>query len=351
MKFLACLFGCALALSVSGAELDFNFAEYSEGTSLTNFHAVLAGEGAPPAWKIISAEVPSGFLAPGGKAPLLEHSDVLAQTSDDMTDRRFPMYIYDGSTFGDFSLKARFEAVSGINEQTAGLVFRYQNASNYYVVRVSALEKNVSLHKVIDGEDVWHYGLPLDISAGAWHELKVESSGNYITCSLDGQKVLPTITDSTHVLPNGKIGFWTKSDAVTYFANAAVSYTPLVPAAQQMVDEVVKQQSKLLGLQIYTLVGTNATRILASKDRSEVGQPGTDAELLAIQNGTVSLGRERGIVLVTMPLHDRNGEYIAAMRVKMKSFFGETQDSSVTRAMMIQKSLELLCTSADSLYN
>ncbi len=50
-----------------------------------------------------------------------------------------------------------------------------------------------------------------------------------------------------------------------------------------------------------------------------------------------------------MPLHDRNGEYIAAMRVKMRSFFGETQDNAVTRARLVQKALEAFCTSAENL--
>lgn len=77
-----------------------------------------------------------------------------------------------------------------------------------------------------------------------------------------------------------------------------------------------------MNLQIYTLCGTNATRILASKDLAERGQPGTDAELAAIQSGTVSMGRDHRDVLVTMPLHDHNGEYIAAVRVKLRSFLG-----------------------------
>jgi hypothetical protein len=57
------------------------------------------------------------------------------------------------------------------------------------------------------------------------------------------------------------------------------------------------------------------------------------------------------MVIVTMPLHDRNGEYIAAMRVKLKPFFGETQDSAVTRARMVQRNLEQLCPSAENLRN
>jgi hypothetical protein len=338
-----------LSLSVPGAEIRFTFGEQAEGTTPTNFESVLHGSGVPPVWKIVSASVPSGFQAFGTKAPLLNSGTVLAQTSQDPTDERYPMFVYRDASFADFTFTTRFEAVSGVAEQMAGLVFRYQNSSNFYVVRVSILGKNIAFYKVINGEIVSPVRLPLQIAAGTWHELKLESSGIYLDCSVDGQKALPTITDNDVKQPEGRIGFWTKSDAVTYFADATVSYIPKIPAAQQMVNGIIEGRPKLLGLQIYTQTGTNIPSVLASKFPSEVGKPGSNAELLAIQDGTVSLGFDHGTVLVTMPLHDRNGEYIAAMRVKLKSFFGETQDNAVTRARMVQKDLEQLCTSADNL--
>ena len=35
--------------------------------------------------------------------------------------------------------------------QMAGMVFRFQNASNFYVVRASALGHNVRFYKMVDG--------------------------------------------------------------------------------------------------------------------------------------------------------------------------------------------------------
>ena len=45
-------------------------------------------------------------------------------------------------------------------------------------------------------------------------------------------------------------------------------------------------------------------------------------------------------MLITLPLHDHNGEYIAAVRVRLKSYFGETQDHALTRARMIVKQMQ-----------
>ncbi len=350
MRFLAFLFSCVLAWPVAGAELHFDFGEYSEGTTLTNFHAALLGGGVPPVWKIIGANVPSGFMSPGNKAPLMNHTTVLAQTSEDMTGERYPMYIYDGMMFKNFSLSTQFKVVSGITEQMAGVVFRYQNSSNFDVVRISVLGKNIAAYKVANGQIVSPLAFPLQIQAGTWHTLQVDCTGFNVDCLVDGKDVMQVIPDKTSP-PLGQIGFWTKSDSVTCFSQVTVNYAPLIPAAQQMVDAMIQKRPALLGLQIYTLTTNNTTSVLASKNLAEVGKPGTDAELMAIQSGTVSLGREHGAVLVTMPLHDRNGEYIAAMRVKLKSFFGETQDNAVTRAMMVQKDLEQLCPAAENLQN
>ena len=41
-----------------------------------------------------------------------------------------------------------------------------------------------------------------------------------------------------------------------------------------------------------------------------------------------------------MPLRDRNGEIVAAIAVKLKTFHGETQSTAVTRATMVKNEFE-----------
>jgi len=347
MRILTLLCGLTLALSVSGAELRFNFGETAEGSTPTNFSAALFGSGQPAAWKIVMEEVPSAFAPLTDKAPRVTRQAVLAQTSQDLTDERFPMLVFDGDVFRNFKFATRFKIVSGVTEQMAGLVFRFQNASNFYVARVSALGKNVRFYKVVNGVRSDPIGPNIDIAAGAWHTLGVQCEGNQISIFLDDKPAIPPLGDNTFT--EGKIGFWTKSDAVSYFTDAVVDYTPRVPAAQQLVDSIMSSQPRILGLRIYTLETNNATSILASKEPAEIGQAGTDAELQAVQSGTVSFGRDHGTVILTLPLHDRNGDPIAAVRVKLKSFFGETENNALTRATMILKKMQALCPSAEEL--
>ena len=348
MRIFTWLLGL-LAITASGATLQFNFGDYEYNSTPTNFRSLLAGGGPPPAWKIISAEAPSAFSTLAGNSPVLSRTKVLAQTSEDMTDERFPMFVYPGETFRDFKFSAKFKIVSGVTEQMAGLVFRFQNVSNFYVARVSAAGHNVRFYKVVDGIRSDPIGPQLDVPAGEWHKLGVQCEGTQITIFLDDKPVMPVLGDTTFT--EGKVGFWTKSDSVTYFTEGMVDYTPRIPPAQQMVDAVMSKETRLVGLRIYTLdnTDTNATRIIASNLKSEIGMAGGDSELGAIRDGIISFGRAKKVNNVTMPLHDRNGEYIGAIRVKSESFFGETQDTAVTRANIIRKLVEEYCTVGDEL--
>ena len=347
MRIFSCLLGGLLALSVSGAELRFNFSDAADGTLPPKFDSVLVGSGAAGSWKIISVEVPSAFGAFAGGTPTMTHTKVLAQGSEDMTDEHFPMLIYSGDLYRNFKFSTRFKIVSGITEQMAGLVFRFQNTSNFYVARVSALGRNVRFYKVVNGARSNPIGPTLPVPAGEWHKLGVQCEGNQIFIYLDDKLVMPALGDNTFT--EGRVGFWTKSDSVSYFTDAEITFTPRIAAAQQMVDSVLKKQPRLLGLRIYQLQPDNTTRIVASKEPGEIGNPGTEAELAAIQEGTNFYARDHGTQLVTLPLRDRNGENIAAMRVKLNANFTDTQDSAVTRAMSIRKLLEQFSTNGNEL--
>lgn len=333
MRIATGIFGLMLALSAAGAEIHFNFSDCPAGATPTNFQAVLAGDGQPGAWQIVTAEVPP-LLAPlTDKAPVVSRHGVLAQTSADPTDERFPMLLFTGEKFRNFKFTTRFKIVSGVTEQMAGVVFRYQNASNYYVVRVNALDKNVKFYKVVNGQRSDPIGVAVAVAAGDWHFLGVACEGNQINLTYDDHPLMPALGDNTFT--EGRLGFRTKSDAVCYFTDAMVDYTPIVPAAQVIVDGILKKEPRILGLRIYTAQTNDTTHVIASMDPAEIGKAGTEAEAGAIKDGTVFFGREKGVVVMTLPLHDRNGDYIGAVRVRLKSFFGETQDTALSRARMI----------------
>ncbi len=335
--FIGC-FCLLFAASTLGGQVNIDFGEYANGTVPTNFEATLAGEGSRGGWKIVEDAVPSAFAPFNGGTQAVNQRSVLAQTGGDMTDEHFPLFVYDGDIFRNFKFTVRFKIVSGITEQMAGMVFRYQDASNFYVLRASALGHNVRFYKVVDGIRSAPIGPDYNISTGTWHTLAVQCQGNEITSWLDDQPIIPPLQDNT--FGEGKLGFWTKSDSVTYFSDATINYTPRIPAAQALVNTIVQQQTRILTLRIYTADDQGRSKVIASNDATEIGKPGEDAEKNAITDGKVSFGRSPGVVAVTLPFRDHNGDPMGAVRIRLKSFPGETQDNAVTRATQILKLME-----------
>ncbi|MBI3983080.1 MAG: hypothetical protein HY337_09220 [Gemmatimonadetes bacterium] len=152
----------------------------------------------------------------------------LAQIDPDRTGSRFPVAVLDGMTAANVELTVRFKPVSGQVDQAAGLVWRFQDEDNYYIVRANARENNVVLYKVENGRrtdlplkgEGRTYGKPADVPAGQWSTLRLVANRNVFEVYFNGTK-LYEIEDATFTAA-GKVGVWTKADSVTYFDDLTV---------------------------------------------------------------------------------------------------------------------------------
>jgi hypothetical protein len=182
-------------------------------------------------------QAPSGFVfghtaktgAPGKWVIQQDGANkVLAQTDADSTRSRFPVAVLADVTAADVDLSARFKPVSGRVDQAAGLVWRYRDEDNYYIVRANALEDNVVLYKVEKGRrtdlpvkgEGRTYGKKAEVPAGQWSTLRVTASGPRFEVYFNGTK-LYEVEDATFVQP-GRVGVWTKADSVTQFDDLTV---------------------------------------------------------------------------------------------------------------------------------
>lgn len=176
--------------------------------------------------------VPSGWTvamtheggAPKWEVLLIGGRHILAQTSTDNTSGRFPLAIYRKARFADGSVSVRFKPIAGERDQAAGLVWRYTDSENYYIVRANALEDNVVLYKVEQGKRISlepkgtpskTYGVKQRVPKGGWSELRVDFVGDRFRVYFDGVKIME-VHDATFVKP-GNVGLWTKADSVIYF--------------------------------------------------------------------------------------------------------------------------------------
>ena len=192
----------------AGASLTYNFDSDTVGATPAKFHSARTGQGTESKWAVMAdATAPS-------------KPNVVAQTSTDATDYRFPLLIADEGSFKDLELTVRFKPVSGEVDRAGGLVFRLKDANNYYIVRANALEDNYRLYHVVAGKRRQFAGANFKVTSGEWHELRVECVGNKIICYYDGAKKIEA-TDDTFK-DAGKVGLWTKADSVTYFDDLKV---------------------------------------------------------------------------------------------------------------------------------
>jgi Domain of Unknown Function (DUF1080) len=348
MQKILCWTVALWSFGLLGAEKTFEFSELSEGKIPPGFRSSLTGKGNLGDWQIILDEEAPLMPLISPQAKTVTKHPVLAQLSRQRIDDHYPLMIYDGETYADFKLTARFKLVDGTDEQMAGLAFRIQDEKNYYYVRASALGKSFYFFKFVDGELIGPIGSKVEILKGVWQEMSVECRGSQITCALNGREVIPQMHQDTFA--KGKIGFWTKSDSVSYFADARITYKPMEVPAQAIVRDVLKKYPRLLALKVYGR-GTEpgSTQILASNLVAENGQPGSKTEREVIANAETWYGKEKDSVSVIMPLHDRNGEPIAAVRVVMKTFKGQTEENAIIRATPIVKEIQSRVSSMDDL--
>ncbi|HEY9559305.1 MAG TPA: family 16 glycoside hydrolase [Anseongella sp.] len=148
---------------------------------------------------------------------------VLAQEYSDNPNAHFNIVVNDRMEATDIELSVRLKGVTGKHDQGGGFVWRFQDKNNYYVVRANPLEDNVVLYKVENGKRTdlpligkgRTYGADVPPLGNGWNTLRLAVKGDLFTVFLNGKELF-TVQDSTFT-GAGKVGLWTKADAVTWF--------------------------------------------------------------------------------------------------------------------------------------
>ena len=168
------------------------------------------GEGEGSVWRVVAddtAPSKSGY--------------VLAQTAES-PGNVFNLCVSNQPNYKDVEVSVAFKAVQGKKDQGGGIVWRYQDANNYYIARMNPLEDNFRVYKVEEGKRSEPFqSVDVKVPAGEWHTLKITMLGNHIECYLDEKKLLDA-RDGTFEA-RGKVGLWTKADAQTRFDQFTVS--------------------------------------------------------------------------------------------------------------------------------
>jgi len=141
-----------------------------------------------------------------------------------------------------------------------------------------------------------------------------------------------------------------QSDSVSYFGDTKIVYAPKETLAALLVRQTAKKYPRLLGLKLFAATSQRKElHLVASNDGADLGRAATSVELDVVARDVVYCGRGKKETLVTLPLHDRNGDAIAAVRFVLQPYAGQTEQAALARAMPILRELETRVRSARDL--
>ncbi len=211
----ALLMGTVMLARAQTVVIDFNNEEL--GKTPKGFSTALTGKGEPGNWII------------GVDEHDMSRGRFLSQTNMDKTGYRFPVCVYDGLSAKNVDVRVQFKPLKGKEDQGAGIVWRYKDRDNYYVVRANALENNVVLYKVENGKRIdlplvekgRTYGMKIKVPSGTWETLRVVASGDLFEVYYNGKKLFE-VKDGT-LAEAGKVGLWTKADSYILFDDFSIT--------------------------------------------------------------------------------------------------------------------------------
>jgi len=192
---------------VVSVDTTFTFDNYESGKIPSGWAQYYTGVSDTTDWKIIDD---------GG-------NNVLAQLSEEDVSGHFNEIVFNGFKLKNVELQVKVKGVKGKRDQGGGFVWRFIDANNHYIVRANPLEDNVVLYKMENGVRTdlplvgkgKTYGVDVEPLGPGWNSLKLTVVDNLFTVYLN-DKQLFQVADETFKNA-GKIGLWTKADAVSYF--------------------------------------------------------------------------------------------------------------------------------------
>lgn len=196
-----------ITVSPAGEWRSWTFDQAPAGRLPSGLSAQKTGRGTLPKWEVVADST----------AP--SPPNAMAQRSKENSGEHFSVAVIEEGDYQDLELEVKFKAVEGAEDQGGGLIWRYQDPDNYYIARANPLEDNFRIYRVVRGARRQLASASFKVTSGAWHAMRIVVKGDQMECFYDGKPYL-AVRDTTFT--RGKIGLWTKADAVTYFDDLRV---------------------------------------------------------------------------------------------------------------------------------
>jgi len=146
--------------------------------------------------------------APSGKKVLVQRA----------TRNQFNVIVAPSGPYADVDVSMQFKPISGREDASGGIVFRFNDAK-YYVVRANSLEDNFRLYYYERGRRQLASASVKAPALGRWHTMRLVALGDHVQAWLDGQLYLDH-RDAR--FKAGRVGLWTKADSFTAFDDLTI---------------------------------------------------------------------------------------------------------------------------------
>ena len=181
----------------------WNFDHEQSGTLPGEFSIGTMFDGRPAGnWQVLATD--------RAKSP----PHVFAQLMGKGAEHAYKVVLIKDAIASDLNLAVSFLPIQGQADMGGGLIWRAADDRNYYLARANPLEQNIRLYRVEKGVRHLLENFNQTIDVRQWHRLRVTHQGCRVNIFYDDKQVLDLCDKTFHT---GKIGLWTKSDAVTYF--------------------------------------------------------------------------------------------------------------------------------------
>ena len=351
---LAFLITAAWPLGPAAEELKFDFSQTKVGKRPDKFSATFLGKddlSSPAKWQVTETRTPSSLAKENSGNNNLANSQALSQSSSSSFRKGAAICLYEGEEYGDFTFSTRLRIDSGAFKQMAGIVFRAKDAKNFFALTIDTIDNKLTLTKVVDEKETssWNTIGDLTIPKNEWHTLRVVCKADRFECYHNG---IPINTFSDRGRQAGKVGFITFLDTTASFAHPKVIHKRKIILAQRLIESIKTQWERIEDVQIFARANPDAPlKVVGSMDSAKLGQTASKVTEGVLETTQFGYAKEKKTVTVTAPVRDRNGEPVAAVKVKMRRFRGQTQKASIVRTMPVVKHIESRMRDAKDLFN
>jgi hypothetical protein len=179
-----------------------------EGSGPDGCTSALYGLGGPPVWKV---RVERYLL--DGKG--------LVETSGIAEPSRFPLCIADRPVAKNADVELPFVAHEGGSARVAGVVLRFADPQDFYVVEADALTGRVRLLSIINGQRREIASRDAAFTVGRAQTLGVKAIDNHFEVSLDGSPLFEAANAGLN--SPGRLGIWSRADSDTSFGDLFIT--------------------------------------------------------------------------------------------------------------------------------